>query len=178
MHPIWFVLGISGAGKTYFSQAAARSLSWFHYEIDQTPHDGITHWGLRNQWEAFLHSNQIEPLAQELAARSCAAGCPGSILSFPGNLVAYITEQQVATALQAVKFIVLSGPALSCRHAFLRREYQSGRGLTELHWAANNEHLYPMLSSPWIAPYVHEAFMPDGSRKPFDILLGEVRDAA
>jgi 2-phosphoglycerate kinase len=33
---IWFVVGVSGAGKSHFSEYAAGHLGFFHYEIDQT----------------------------------------------------------------------------------------------------------------------------------------------
>ena len=168
MHPIWFILGISGAGKSYFSELAAQKLSWFHYEIDLAPHDGITHWGFRTEWDIFLQNNQIEPLVQSISARSCKDNCAGSILSFPSNLIACLSEQQVARALQSVKLIVLSGPENLCRNAFLQREQESGRRLNEEHWTANNKNLYPFLQYSWIAPHVFDTFLPDGSRKPFE----------
>ena len=71
---IWFVVGVSGAGKSHFSEYAAGHLGFFHYEIDQTPHDGITHFGLRAQWEKFVDEFEAGPLTKELTKRSCMSG--------------------------------------------------------------------------------------------------------
>ena len=106
---IWFVVGVSGAGKSYFSEYAAGHFGFFHYEIDQTPHDGITHFGLRSQWDKFLDEFGSAAQIKELTKRSCVSGCPGAILSFPANLVGYLTADHLASLAGKAKLVVLTG---------------------------------------------------------------------
>ncbi len=168
---IWFVVGVSGAGKSYFSEYAAGHLGFFHYEIDQTPHDGITHFGLRSQWDAFFDDSKAGPLVKELTKRACVSGCPGAILSFPANLLASLTPEHVDALADKVKLIVLTGDPEVCKRQFLKREKETGRNYSAYVWEANNRPLYKVMEQPWLLPYLVTVFTPDGQWKPIQELL-------
>ena len=177
MPPIWFVLGISGAGKSYFSRLAAERLSWLHYEVDLTPHDGINHWGFRDEWDVYFNQYDIAPFAEAVTNRSSQSGYSGSILSFPSNLIGCLDERHILAARQAAKLVVLTGPNACCLNSFLQREVASGRLFSASHWQKNNISLYNALGRPWIAQHVVNAFEPSGARTPFDSLLERVQSA-
>ena len=168
---IWFVVGVSGAGKSHFSGYAAGHLGFFHYEIDQTPHDGITHFGLRSQWDAFLEESMAAPLMQELTNRACVSGCPGAILSFPSNLLASLTREHVAALGDGVKLIVLTGNPEVCKRQFLKREKETGRNYPARFWEANNRPLYAVMDQDWLSPYLVTVFTKDGQWKPVQELV-------
>ena len=46
-----------------------------------------------------------------------------------------------------VRVVYLTGSEGQCLDAFLARERQSGRGLTALHWAQNNQAIYEFLKT-------------------------------
>ena len=162
---IWFVVGVSGAGKSHFSEYAAGHLGFFHYEIDQTPHDGITHFGLRAQWDLFFDEMNGDALIDELTRRSCRSGCPGAILSFPANLLAQLTPDHVAALDGRAKLIVLTGDPDLCKRSFLQRERETGRNYSAGVWEAHNCALYDFMDQPWVEPYLITVFDEDGERK-------------
>lgn len=162
---IWFVVGVSGAGKSYFSEYAAGHLGFFHYEIDQTPHDGITHFGLRSQWDTFLKESKAGPLIKELTKRACMSGCPGAILSFPSNLLAQITQDHVEALDGKAKLIVLTGEPEFCKRAFLQREQETGRNYPATVWETNNRPLYTVMEQKWLMPFLVSVFHANGQRK-------------
>jgi len=162
---IWFVVGVSGAGKSHFSEYAAGHLGFFHYEIDQTPHDGITHFGLRSQWDAFFDGMEAAPLIEELTRRSCRSGCPGAILSFPANLLAQLSSDHVAALDGKAKLIVLTGDPELCKRAFLQRERETGRNYSAAVWEAHNRALYDFMKQSWVAPHLISVFDENGERK-------------
>jgi hypothetical protein len=168
---IWFVVGVSGAGKSHFSEYAAGHLGFFHYEIDQTPHDGITHFGLRTQWDTFFEKSKAEPLVKELTKRGCVSGCPGAILSFPANLLATLSPEHLAALEGKVKMVVLTGDAELCKRAFLERERVTGRNYSAAVWEAHNRPLYSMMEQAWLAPYLVTVFDEDGRRKTVQELI-------
>jgi len=162
---IWFVVGVSGAGKSHFSEYAAGHLGFFHYEIDQTPHDGITHFGLRSQWDTFFDAMDAGPLIDELTRRSCRSGCPGAILSFPANLLEQLTPDHLRALDGKAKLIVLTGDAELCKRAFLQRERETGRNYSAAVWEAHNRALYDFMEQPWVEPYLLTVFDENGGRK-------------
>ena len=162
---IWFVVGVSGAGKSHFSEYAAGHLGFFHYEIDQTPHDGVTHFGLRSQWDKFFDEMDADPLIEELTRRSCRSGCPGAILSFPANLLGQLTRDHVAALEGKAKLVVLTGDPELCKRAFLQREQATGRNYSGQVWEAHNRPLYTVMAQGWLAPYLVPVFDDYGERK-------------
>jgi hypothetical protein len=169
---IWFVVGVSGAGKSHFSEYAAGHLGFFHYEIDQTPHDGITHFGLRSQWNDFFNESKAGPLVKELTKRACVSGCPGAILSFPSNLLASLTPEHIAALGDKVKLIVLTGDPEICKRQFLKREKETGRNYPANVWEANNRPLYALMEQEWLSPYLVTVFTENGQWKPTQDLVG------
>jgi len=162
---IWFVVGVSGAGKSHFSEYAAGHLGFFHYEIDQTPHDGITHFGLRSQWNAFFDESKAGPLVKELTKRACMSGCPGAILSFPANLLEKLTREHVNALAGQATLIVLTGDPELCKRAFLQREQATGRNYSAQVWEAHNRPLYAVMEQEWLSPYLVPVFNESGQRK-------------
>ena len=162
---IWFVVGVSGAGKSHFSEYAAGHLGFFHYEIDQTPHDGITHFGLRSQWDKFFDEFESGPLIKELTKRACVSGCPGAILSFPAKLLAEITKDHVDALDRKAKLIVLTGEPEFCKRAFLQREQATGRNYSASVWEAHNRPLYTVMEQKWLSPFLVSVFHANGQRK-------------
>ena len=173
---IWFVAGVSGAGKSHFSEYAAGRLGFFHYEIDQSPHDGITHVGLRSQWDKFLDEFDAAPLITELTKRSCMSGCPGAILSFPSNLVGSLTADHVGALDGKAKLVVLTGDPELCKRAFLQRERETGRNYSASVWEANNRPLYDVMGQNWLSPYLVEVFDQGGQRKTVQALVDALQD--
>lgn len=171
---IWFVVGVSGAGKSHFSEYAAGHLGFFHYEIDQTPHDGITHFGLRSQWDKFFDEFEAAPLVKELTKRACVSGCPGAILSFPSQLLSDLTADHIAALRGKVKFVVLTGDAELCKRAFLHREHETGRNYPASVWEAHNRPLYDVMEQEWMSPYLLTVFEPNGHRKTVQNLVDAV----
>jgi hypothetical protein len=168
---IWFVVGVSGAGKSHFSEYAAGHLGFFHYEIDQTPHDGITHFGLRSQWDTFFEEFKSAPLIKELTKRGCMSGCPGAILSFPANLLAQLKPEHIEALEGKVKLIVLTGDPETCKSQFLKREKETGRNYSAYVWEANNRGLYAVMNQEWLSNYLVTVFTTDGQWKPVQELV-------
>jgi len=162
---IWFVVGVSGAGKSHFSEYAAGHLGFFHYEIDQTPHDGITHFGLRSQWDTFFEEFKAAPLIKELTKRGCMSGCPGAILSFPANLLSQLTKDHIEALDGKARLIVLTGEPEFCKRAFLQREQATGRNYSASVWEAHNRPLYAVMEKHWLSPHLVSVFHTNGQRK-------------
>lgn len=168
---IWFVVGVSGAGKSHFSEYAAGHLGFFHYEIDQTPHDGITHFGLRSQWDTFFEEFKSAPLIKELTKRGCMSGCPGAILSFPANLLSQLTKDHIEALDGKAKLIVLTGEPEFCKRAFLQREQATGRNYSASVWEAHNRPLYTVMEQEWLSPFLVSVFHANGQRKTVQELM-------
>ena len=171
---IWLVVGVSGAGKSHFSEYAAGHLGFFHYEIDQTPHDGITHFGLRTQWDKFIDEFEAGPLTKELTKRACMSGCPGAILSFPANLLSVLTSDHIHALRGKARLIVLTGEPELCKKSFLQRERETGRNYSASVWEANNRPLYATMDQKWMAPYLLTVFDENGGRKTVQDLVSAV----
>src|SRR5258708_11652983 len=160
----WFVLGISGAGKSHFSAQVANELSFIHFEIDQFPHDGIDHFGFRAAWDHYFATADVSSMYSEILSRFCRL-CRGAVLSFPSNLLGCITAEHVAGLRGKINLVVLSGPPELCRSSFWRREESATRSLPSDHWETNNLHLYPVLQQPWLAGRVINAFNSVGAHR-------------
>ena len=172
METVWFILGISGAGKSHFSSYVSDHLSFVHFEIDQTPHDGIDHFGFRAEWNHYFATGDVSLLHSEIRRRFCGA-CQGAVLSFPSNLVACLNAQHAAGLDDTVKLVVLSGTPEACRRSFWEREGQMARSLPPDHWERNNLHLYPALERPWLTPSVINVFTTSGARRTTGEILTE-----
>jgi hypothetical protein len=173
---LWFVVGVSGAGKSHFSEYAAGHLGFFHYEIDQTPHDGITHFGLRSQWDKFIDEMEAGPLMKELNKRACVSGCPGAILSFPSNLLAALGREHVEALQGKVILVVLTGEPEFCKREFLKRERQTGRNYPASVWETNNRPLYEIMRQDWLSPHLVQVFTKDGQWKSVEELVNVVSE--
>jgi len=171
------VVGVSGAGKSHFSEYAAGHLGFFHYEIDQTPHDGITHFGLRSQWDKFLDEFEAGPLITELNARACMSGCPGAILSFPSNLLSQLTSDHIDALNGRARLVVLTGEPELCKRSFLKREAETGRNYPASVWETNNRPLYAVIDQAWLSPYLLQVFDEEGERRTVQDLVDTVMAA-
>jgi hypothetical protein len=150
--PILFVLGPSGAGKTTLGQWLAEDLHFLRIEIDQWPADGIDRANLRPEWNEFWDRCQAGAIASTLRARVLNDGARGAVLTFPSRVV--FSVQQLAVLEQAgIRVLVLYGSEDDCLAAFLRREKESGRNLTEEHWRRNSCDTHKLLADSSYAPY-------------------------
>jgi adenylate kinase len=63
-HPIVFLVGLSGVGKTTVAGWLESDLSFVHLNIDRDDgHDGIAMSGLRVEWNTFLRTLDAKILA-------------------------------------------------------------------------------------------------------------------
>lgn len=156
MHPIWFILGPSGSGKSFLSKKIADRQNWLFYEIDQHPKDGIDEAQLRNEWDDYYRRNLPDPLFQTLLTRMKDAQKRGVILSFPSTLVLKGRGLQVLEG--KVHVIYFSGTEGQCLDVFLDRERRTGRNLDATHWAQNNRTIFDFLSTEEGARYSMPVF--------------------
>jgi len=172
--PILFVLGISATGKSHFAKELKNEMGWMHLEIDCYPKDGIDVHNLRDEWNAFFQQGDAVPLAKTLEARCAKAKATGIVLSFPSNLITFISKGHIDACSKSIKFVFLAGNPKHCLSSFLAREKQTGRGFGENHWHQNNDALYPKLNKEWLQPFVIDVFDAKGNRKTFDQIYQEV----
>jgi len=107
---IWFVVGVSGAGKSHFSEYAAGHLGFFHYEIDQTPHNGITHFGLRTQWDKFLDEFEADGTDEE-----------------PEGVVVVVDDQRDLLEVHPRQLITATGTTVIGHRRPVRRSWRGTR---------------------------------------------------
>lgn len=174
MPPIWFMFGLSGAGKSALSNYLAVERHWLHLEIDLHPLDGIDEHHLRPEWNQFYNHRDHAPLTETLAVRCANANSNGVVLSFPGNLISAITPEHVAACGNVVRFIFLSGAPEFCLNSFLTREAQTGRGLGPQHWRENNQMLYYHLARVAFRRQAIDVFYENGDRKSFETICNEI----
>jgi adenylate kinase family enzyme len=174
--PIWFVFGLSGAGKSHFCEQLRARRNWVHLDIDHYRADAIDFHHLRSEWNAFYHNSHSnpKPLIKELRQRCQQAAADGIVLSFPSNLIKYIKAEHIKACGSEVKFIFFSGAPEFCIKAFLAREVESGRRLNKGHWYDNNETLYCALASIHLRQRTIDTFTGDGERKSFESLRIEI----
>jgi hypothetical protein len=171
---IWFIFGISGAGKSHFCEWLQAAKGWLHLEIDLHPKDGIDEHGLRGEWNAFFNQREPKGLIDILRARGTQVGSTGVVLSFPGNVISYITADHIKSCAKQVTFAFLSGDPKFCLRSFLQREQGTVRRLGQPHWEGNNKPLFQKLKEPAVRGYVVDAFNANGSRKSTDALYAEI----
>jgi hypothetical protein len=170
---IIFVLGPSGAGKSDLSKALAEALNYEFYEIDR-PADGIDTYGLRAEWDEFLHNNKPTPLVELLRARAEAVSKGGIILAFSSLLI--LGEVHIDALGGLARVVYLYGREGQCLDAFLERERHSGRGLDMRHWAHNNTEIFRFLSSEEAKPHLVAAF-DEGGRRSLEQVLADIQGA-
>jgi len=172
--PILFLLGPSGTGKSTIARWVAEDLHFLHLEIDRYPDgDGIDLENLREEWNAFC-DGQLHPIASELRRRVHSARCSGAVVSFPSRLVLSLGQLLAAQSI-GIRSVILYGTAAECISAFIRREKESGRGLTASHWRRNNESEYLQFSRPEFAPFRLTAFV-SGEHLSRSDLIAKVKD--
>ena len=150
--PILFVLGPSGAGKTTLGQWLAEDLHFLWIEIDQWMTDGIDRANLRPEWNEFWDRCQNGAIASTLRARVLNDGARGAVLTFP-SLVVFSVQQFAVLEQAGIRVLVLYGSEEDCLAAFLKREKESGRNLSDEHWRKNNCDTNKLLADSSYAPY-------------------------
>jgi hypothetical protein len=76
-----------------------------------------------------------------------AKAARGAILTFPSR-VAFSTDQIVALDNSGIRVLILYGTVENCLESFLRREQESGRGLSRDFWLHNNSDIHERLGDP------------------------------
>ncbi|HWR26646.1 MAG TPA: hypothetical protein VN316_02090 [candidate division Zixibacteria bacterium] len=183
MQNIWFILGRSGSGKTYFANYLSKKHYWLHLDIDQlyiigknTYGDGIDTYRLRQVWSYFAVNKITGPLVEAITEQYRDAGRSGAVLSFPSN---YIIEIEDIKELEKdIRVVYLSGNKEGCLKSFLLRETKksmvpTGKDKT-VHWEEYNADLANYLSMPLLRPYKIEVFYDNGVRKPPGKIYDEI----
>lgn len=151
--PILFLFGPSGAGKTTLGQWVAEDQDFLWIEIDCWPEcDGIDLANLRAEWDELWNHCQAGAIGNALRARVVSKGARGAILTFP-SLVVFSALQLASLKQAGIRVLVLYGTQQDCLAAFLKRERESGRNLTEEHWRRNNCDTHKRLGDPSYDPY-------------------------
>ena len=172
---IWFVLGPSGAGKTYFCEFLQKHYNWRHINVDEPypPNgDGLDKMKLRKTWNRFFFKFRGRPLVNKIRRKFASSTRSSIVLSFPSD---YVVDANHIRAIKGhVKIVYLYGKQQSCLNAFLERECVSGRFLDEEHWRHHNLHLYQALDGTSLRPWIIEVFQKNGTRKSMAALYDEI----
>jgi hypothetical protein len=137
--PVVFIVGLSGAGKTWLGRCLEKTCGYFHVDADRSDgENGIDVFGLRHEWNNFLHRRRPGSLAAELRSRATAGGYAGTVLTLPSVLVFDEEQLRMLADIHIAVILAHAEPAHALR-AFLKREQGNGRGLEESHWHRNNK---------------------------------------
>jgi len=151
--PILFVLGPSGAGKTTFGRCVKTNLDFLWIDIDPMPNvDGIDLAGLRTEWDEFFNACHAGAIATTLRGRVSKGGTRGAVLTF-SSLVVFSSPQLAALKKAGIRVLILYGSQEDCLAAFLKRERETGRNLTEEHWRRHNCDTHKRLGDSSYDPY-------------------------
>ncbi|MFA5113418.1 MAG: hypothetical protein WC529_03865 [Candidatus Margulisiibacteriota bacterium] len=170
---IWFILGLSGAGKTHFSNFLAAQHDFLHLNIDE---NGIDSYGLEQAWALFEQKGSIEPLISAITARYRSAKKAGAVLSFTS--VHFIPIDKIRALKKVAIVAYLFGGRQKCRDSFLRREETEQRLPPEINKAKNwniaNRELLGRLAQPIYRRYMAGVFRANGDRKTPEALYNEI----
>jgi len=174
-HPkkIWFVLGLSGAGKTYFSEHLANKNDLLHLNIDGP---GIDHFNLKAEWDEFERTMAVSALVNAITGQYQKAARSGAVLSFPSDYV--ISREHIEALGKDVRVVYISGTREDCFRSFLLREEKKPQilpGNRAEHWNMHNEKMLEYIYSPNLIPYRVDAFMENGSRKTVERIYKEAK---
>ena len=171
---IWFILGLSGAGKTYFSDYLAKRDNLLHINIDE---HGIDRYGLRPAWELFERTKATAPLVEAITEHYQKAAKSGAVLSFASDYI--IRRESIAVLKNDVRIIYMSGARENCLMSFLEREEKTPRVPAEKnktdHWNIHNEKLLQQIYMPDLTPYTVDVFIESGTRKPIERIYREAK---
>lgn len=178
---IWFILGLSGAGKTHFSNHLSNKRDWSHINIDHeykskesTIINGIDFYNLRIPWDTFVKEKNIEPLVKIITKNYISEKKCGAILSFPSDLI--FTIKDINILKEKIKVIYLYSSRDNCLNSFLKRELEAeiprvSKDAPE-HWQKHNINMLKAL--PTLNQYKFNTFKEDNTRKSRDELYEEI----
>jgi hypothetical protein len=155
---IWFVLGLSGAGKSRFSKYIANCNDWLYFEIDFWKagiQDGLDCYGLRDVWNQYEKQRDAKPLIDAIARRFEAEQKAGAIFDFPSSRI--INHDQIQLIKEKIKVLYLVAEPSFCLAARAERQQQSGgNDFGEQHWHQHNDQLLSALSDLALKPHCLE----------------------
>lgn len=171
---IWFIFGLSGAGKTYLGEYLSKR-NYLHMEIDGgiTERDCFDKYGLWTQWETFMRMNDPGLLLSEIKTKYEDVKKEGAVLSFFSHLI--IDSSKIVNLSEMSKILFLRGPAEFCIRSFLKRVAEENRDLDEKHWQIHNSALIEHMKDFQIQRFCIDVFNPDGTRKSIDEILAQAR---
>jgi len=172
---IWFVLGLSGAGKSDLCKYVADRNNWFCFVIDfwkQGIQDGLDCYGLREVWDIYEKDRDAVPLIAAITNRFRAEGKSGGVFDFPSSRI--LNADQIQLMANRVTTFYLVGDASLCFAARSQREQRNGRHLDAEHWHQNNDELLSAVSQPLLRPYCVDVFKDGGVRKSASELFDQV----
>ncbi len=171
---ILFLLGISGSGKSYLAEYLARRHNWCHVDADRLDGDPMKKLGLEREWAQYFYDLDPRSLVDALYTRAAEAAKKHVVISFAGNLIAWMTPARIGALRWPIMPVILTGDARYCRAAFVRRELETGRKLDERHWHLNNDGLFENLHESHLKRYVLQVFRRDGTFVTIDRVYNQV----
>lgn len=170
---IWFILGLSGAGKTHFSNFLAAQYDFLHLNIDE---DGIDSCGLEQAWALFEQKGSLKPLIRAITAQYRSAKKAGAVLSFTS--VHFIPIDKIRALKRVAIVAYLFGDEQKCQDSFLQREAVEQRvtpGVDKLvSWNYANAALLGHLKQAPYGRYTVKVFRANGDRKSPEEIYNEI----
>lgn len=176
-HPIWFILGFSGAGKSHFLRYVAARLGWLPLELDQPgmrPDQILGEPVLLQTYTQFAASGDPTPFIEALNRECDARGKSGVIIGFRSvDFIPPTTIEEISH--RGVKTVYLVADAQFCLRAFLERERGStATNSTRESWLTNNGRLIALLADPEMDRYTVPTFDVTGQRLPVEQIFDTV----
>lgn len=184
---IWFILGLSGAGKTYFANYLSKKQRWLHMDIDRlcilgsnAYGDGLDNYKLKKVWSDFIVDKVAAPLVRAITDHYRSAQKDGAVLSFPSNYV--IGTEDIKRIEKDIRVTYLFSSRENCLKAFLNRE--KARPMVPpgkdkgAHWNEYNTDMLCHLSVPCPASCKVDTFYETGVRKAAERIYTEITGSA
>jgi hypothetical protein len=180
---IWFIVGLSGAGKTYFANYLSKKRRWLHLDIDRlciigsnAYGDGLDNYKLKKVWSDFIVDKVTAPLVGAITDQYRSAQKDGAVLSFPSNYV--IGMEHIKRIEKDIRVIYLFSSRENCLKAFLNREKTKsmvppGKD-KNAHWNEYNADMLYHLSVLCPASCKVDTFYETGVRKTAERIYTEI----
>lgn len=179
MHPILFVLGPSGVGKSEISKAFQKAYSFLHVDIDQD-RDSKHGFELNNlpaQWDMDITLIDFMQLAKEIQRRVTQQSCAGAVLSVPTTHV-FSSQQLEMASCAGLSPVVLWGTKEQCVQARKVRSKKNRKRFNEKdveRYQRKNKRTFETYSRSEYDQYRIVVFRPDGgSHWPLEYNLGAI----
>jgi shikimate kinase len=181
---IWFIFGLSGAGKSFLGDHLANDNNWLHLQLDTSEQNtaGVTIeniYELFNAWNMFKNNHIPDQLIEKITWHYKHNNKSGAVVSFPSVVMTIPKELELLKG--SVKIVYLYGEKPNCLGAFLQREAVEHRLPQDTdsvaYWEECNKSMLYALTLPSFAPYIINAFHKNGERKTAKKIINEAMKA-